>query len=272
MPALVKVSPATVSTPASWNLFDRSTKSGFLPGSEVVAADLDSHEQISAVKIYGSSPYRLHVRGRDGANIGLGSIDLSKLGSGWNVVESRALISTNRVELRFEPLGALASVPEIEFWALDRGEDLANVDLSLESLPPNYAATPATFGSADISPGECATFDVDMARAPSTFEKAYLVYEAEPLFRSFSLRRSINGLAEHGGVWMPPDVSRGARPFVDEVAPAALRSGSNTCGGRLCGAQSREIHRSRRTAAMASASPNRVPRDMVESRGLQGGG
>ena len=99
---LVRVTPSEVGKSEQWALFDRSISSTFTPNGENVQATLDRVEQLSALKVYGASPYKVHVTGENGASLGFGTIDLSKLKAGWNVVPASSLISTKVVELRFE--------------------------------------------------------------------------------------------------------------------------------------------------------------------------
>jgi len=134
--ALVKASPATLSTSSAWALFDRSTTSGFTPGDEPVRATFERGrvEQVSAVKVYGAAPYRLRVTGADNSAIGFSSIDLSKLSAGWHVFPSSSLVSTNVVELHFDSLGAPAAIPELELWVIEATPSRAR----LISRAPNY--------------------------------------------------------------------------------------------------------------------------------------
>lgn len=227
--ALRKVSPAAVSIPGAWSLFDRSTSSGFVPSGEPVRLVLDHSEQISTIKAFGSAGYRLRITGQDGSSLGLPPIDLSKLGAGWHTVAASSLVSTNVVELRFEPIGAAAGkLPELEMWAVDdRGDNTGAVDLTAASddLPAGTVALSGATKSADVLPSECATFQIPLTRAPSTFRRVHLVFAAEGLFRSFSLARMVNGVAGHGGVWLAGDPA--ARTFVDELDPSSLQIGTN---------------------------------------------
>lgn len=61
--AMVRTSPASLSVEGAWGLFDRSIESGFVPDETVIRAALDRQEQLSAIKVYGASPYRLRVGG-----------------------------------------------------------------------------------------------------------------------------------------------------------------------------------------------------------------
>jgi hypothetical protein len=231
--SIARLSPATVSTPGAWSLFDRSIESGFVPGSEVIRVALDHVEQISALKVYGQAGYRLRVTGQDGSPIGLPPWDLSTLGNGWHVLPAHSMVSTNIVELRFEKVGASAGMlPELELWAIDDQPLTSALDLTAhpDSLPDGFVALQGGTRSADLLPGDCASFEVPVGRIPSSLRRVHLVYQAEGLFRSFSLARTINGVAEYGGVWLAGDTA--ARAFVDEIDPSTLNLGSNEIG--LC--------------------------------------
>lgn len=225
---LAKVLPSTVSVPGAWSLFDRSIQSEFVPSTDPVRISLEGAARLSAVKVYGSSPYRLSVTGKDGTSIGFASIDLSKLGAGWHVLPSTALVSTSAVELRFAKTGTEEGhVPELELWAVDDAPAVAKVDLgaAARDLPATIVRFDAKVPSATLAPSDCASFDVDFARAPTAFRRAHLVYETKNLFRPFAITRSINGLAEQGGTWLGGDTS--ARTFIEEIDPSILQLGLN---------------------------------------------
>jgi RHS repeat-associated protein len=223
---LAKVAPAAVSNPAAWSLFDRSVERGFEPTAETVRVDFDKAEQLSALKVYGPSPYRLEVRGSGGTSIGFPSVDLSKLRPGWNIVESTAMVATSRAELRFQPLGSATKIPELELWAVDTGERSEPEDLSQPNLPARFVTLRTSSDGAELSAEACASFELEIARASSTFDKAYIAYDAEGLFRSFAVRMSVNGLVARGGTWLA-DPTRSKRSFVEEVSPDVLRLGRN---------------------------------------------
>lgn len=181
------------------------------------------------MKIFGASPYRLRVTGDHGASIGFESADLSKLSEGWNVLQSNSLVSTDTVELHFEALAKPDKVPEIELWAVE-DEPVGRVDLSSNDLPSGFVALRPDESSHDVVPGDCATFNVEVTRSPATFRRLHLAYSAEGLFRSFSLQRSINGLAEQGGHWLDGDGAK--QSFVEQVDTAVLHLGRNEL--RMC--------------------------------------
>jgi hypothetical protein len=109
---IARISPANVSTTGAWSLFDRSIESSFVPGGEPVRVTLDRGEQVSAIKVHGGAPYRLHVTGMNGSSIGFSTIDLSSRPLGWSVIETGSLIATNVVELHFEATGKPGKIPE----------------------------------------------------------------------------------------------------------------------------------------------------------------
>jgi hypothetical protein len=222
-PPVVKAPPAAVSTPDAWHLFDRSVSSGFTPSAEPVQITLDRAEQVSAVKVYGSAPYRLRVTGANGLSLGFEATDLSSLGAGWHALPSSALTATDHVELRFEPLGKPAPVPEVELWAVDDHQVASRPDLAAKDLPPGFVAFASDAPSIDIGPSECTNAGALLMRAPAELRRAYLVYDAKGLFRPFAVQRTINGLAEQGGAWIAGE----GGSFIEEIDPAVLNLGPN---------------------------------------------
>jgi hypothetical protein len=167
----VRVSPATVSSSGAWALFDRSLDSGFAPDSNALSATFDRQEELTAIRVYGSAPYRLRVTGPDGSSIGFTATDLSKLGAGWNLIPSSTLISTDKVEIRFEALGSGGKVPEVELWALSHDSSTVARDPSASELADGLVAFQAQSASAELLPGECSDFQVELTRSPSQFGK-----------------------------------------------------------------------------------------------------
>ena len=64
-PEIFKISPSSVSVAEGWRLFDRSVSSGFHPTDKPVEVTFDKVERVTAIKVFGSSPYLLRVRGFD---------------------------------------------------------------------------------------------------------------------------------------------------------------------------------------------------------------
>jgi len=228
--ALAKAVPATVSNPQAWRLFDRSTSSAFKPGADPVRLTFDRAEQLSVVKVFGSASYRLRVTSSAGTSLGFDDIDLSALSAGWHAFPSSSLIATSDASLTFEPLGSPSAVPEVELWAVADEATPARPDLTEREVPRGFTAIASSDTDETIEPGSCASFPVELARVPSTFSRAYLTYEATGLFRSFGVRRTVNGRAEQSGAWLAGD--QATRTFVDEIDPSALLLGPNEV--RLC--------------------------------------
>ena len=226
-PLLTKVSPASLSVSDAWGLFDRSVSSTFTPTNEPIRATLDHERQLWAVKVYGAAPYHLAITGANGLSLGFDEIDLSRAGPGWHTFSSDALVGTKEVELRFQALGDASPVPEIELWAVDdaRPASRSSTVLTGQELPPGYVAVPAETTTAALQPSECASIPLVLTRSPAELRRAYLVFRATGLFRPFSLRRSINGADEQGGVWLAADAS--PHTFQDEIDPATLQLGTN---------------------------------------------
>src|SRR5262249_29709882 len=112
--AIAKISPSAVSAPDAWRLFDRSIQSELTPGHERITVSLDHAVPLRAFKVFGPAPYHIDIRGPGDLSLGFESLDMSTLSPGWHIVASNAPVSTNQVELRFEPTGSGGGVPELE--------------------------------------------------------------------------------------------------------------------------------------------------------------
>ncbi|MDB4955202.1 MAG: repeat protein, partial [Myxococcales bacterium] len=218
-----KVSPASVSAPEAWRLFDRSLASGFSPTDKPIEVTFDKTERVTALKVFGPAPYRLTVRGFD-------PIDLSALSPEWHSFQSTTIISVKSVELQFESTGPGKLVPEIELWAVDDQITTGKRDLTGRELPAGALSFAATSPSDELAAGNCLAFSVAVDRPSSQMRHAYLAYDSNGLFRPFTLQRSINGLAPQGGAWLAGDGA--PRANFEEIDPAVLTTGSNEV--RLC--------------------------------------
>jgi len=223
---LRKVAPAAVSQDAAWRLFDRSASSAYEPDGHPVVVRLDRPAAVWALKVLGSSPYKLSVRAGDGSAVGLPLVDLSRLDAGWHRFESDALVATNELVLTFSAVGGSGAIPELELWE--------PVDASDPSPSPSEDPTEmdgrlvfgATVPREVLAPGTCRTFEVPLERSPTLFRRAYVAYDATGIERAFSLARTVNGLARQGGeLWLAADGA--AREFEDEIDPALLLAGAN---------------------------------------------
>src|SRR6476646_1816731 len=85
--SLAKATPRSVSVTDAWTLFDRSTSSGFVPGTEPIHIELDHAVQVSAIKIAGAAPYRVHATA-NGSSIGFSTLDLSTSVEAWRTYPS----------------------------------------------------------------------------------------------------------------------------------------------------------------------------------------
>jgi RHS repeat-associated protein len=228
---IVETSPATLSNAEAWALFDRSMAVGYIPTADAIRAALDRPEEIAAIKVFGSAPYRLQVTGSDAAAIGFDEIDLMNVGPGWHTFPSNALATTNAVELRFTSVGVPTKIPELEIWtSTDSTSFVAGADPSAPQLPAGYMKIDAEIASATLAESQCANFAFEIARSPGALRRAYLVYDAIGAVRPFELQRSINGLGQQGGVWMQAATS--SQTLVDRFDPALLQLGTNAV--RLC--------------------------------------
>jgi RHS repeat-associated protein len=222
--SLVKRIPLSVSSDAAWSLFDRSIDSGFGSPTEPVVVNLGELSELAIVKVYGPAPYALRITGSAGASLGFGTIDLSGVSRGWHAFPAGSPSPTGVVELHFTPTGGPGVIPEVELWVLDDAPPRPRIaNLSAEELPKPFIATTAHARVA-IEPGYCSAFPVTLERRPELFRRAFITYRASNVLRAFGLRRSVNGLGEHGGSWLP---GSGATEVVDELDPQLLRPGTN---------------------------------------------
>lgn len=225
-----KVPPASVSDTKAWALFDRSVSSGYLPDARAVHVRLDRPAAVWALKVLGPAPYRVSVRTSSGNSIGFPTIDLTSSTAGWHTFSSDALVSTNELVLSFVSTGGEAPIPELELWEVADTATAAG-DVSADEVADGLVAFPADSKSDTIAPGNCAPFKVQFERSPALLRRAFLVYETTGVLRSFSLARTINGLARYGGDrWI--DGSSTARLTKEQIDPALLALGSNEV--KLC--------------------------------------
>jgi hypothetical protein len=200
-----KILPSAGSIPEAWQLFDRSIASELVPGGDRITVSLDHTTQLRAFKVFGPAPYHIHVRGPGSASLGFESLDMSTLSPGWHIVASSAPVSTSEGELRFSPTGAGGGVRELELWAQDDRPPSANrVDLTARELSAGFESAAAESTTDRLSAGDCTGFAVAIPRPPTLFRRAYLIYDASGLFRSFGPVRSPRSAAhelcaiEHG--------------------------------------------------------------------------
>src|SRR5262249_21655798 len=128
-------------------------------------------------------------------------------------------------ELQFAATGGPGAVPELELWQDAEAAPARPLDPAARELPPGFASFSGDPTSDQLTRADCTGFLVDIARSPPVFRRAHLIYDARGLFRSFAVTRSINGMGEHGGQWLPSDGE--PRTIVDEIDPALLIRGSN---------------------------------------------
>ncbi len=244
-PALAKLVPVTVAASSGsvdevWSLFDRSTSTGWQPPAEqptTLTIGLDGEHTVALLKVFGPAPFELSLARADGTAIAGATFDLQSLDEGWNHLPVPELPVLSTVQLHLVPQGATAPLPEIEIWSSDDSESLPRTDDGLRTAIAasddlegltHGAASPAEavlslLGDAEGS--SCATFTLVLAQDPATWRRAYLVYEAENVFRSFALRRGINGAALEGGAWITSFAGR--QRLIDPIDPELLELGDN---------------------------------------------
>jgi RHS repeat-associated protein len=219
---LVKLTPTSLSNEPAWALFDHDTTNGFAPTNDPIEIAFDRDQSVVALRVFGSSPYRVSVTDKSGVPLGFEPIDLSQLGAGWHEFPSTLASPQRAVVLRFEALAAPTSVPEVELWS--EGERITS-SVGAWPVGDGLAATASSNTNVVLSRSLCAAFPIALSRPPSVFRRGYLVYETEGALRSFELKRSVNGGLAQGGSWLGGDPA--ARTHVDRVDLAELRRGAN---------------------------------------------
>jgi RHS repeat-associated protein len=222
-PTLVKLTPISVSSEGAWSLFDRSIERGFTSPTAPVIVTLDDVAELAAVKVYGPAPYELRVTSSAGSSLGFEPMDLSRLSRGWHAFPASTPSPTNIVELHLKPTGGTGAIPEIELWGIATAPRQRITNLSAEELPKPWVATKANT-RIEIEPGYCSSFSVTLTRRPELFRRAFITYQASNVLRGFGIKRSVNGLSEHGGSWL---AGAGTTEVVDEIDPQSLRPGTN---------------------------------------------
>jgi RHS repeat-associated protein len=205
-------------------LVDRdTTRAVAVPARTTVTLSFPHEVEVRRVKLHGARAVDVTVAG---VAPGAPSAD------GWATAELPSAIATRELALVLEPLGAGATVDEIEVWGAGRDvAPRAPMALALATRDPgapafeNVWALRASADGGVLQPagaGEgdgClrATFpDADVRQA----RRAWLAYEAN-VVRSAVLQHSFNGDAPTDGVWLA--ATSATRTIVDEVDPERLR-------------------------------------------------
>src|SRR6266571_4691271 len=202
-------------------LFDGNTATSYMPDStRNVAVTLPASE-ISRIRVYGSSSYLLNVyRGQAGSweNVpSLCGLDLESLTADtWHTFTVDSPVTAGQLRLELIPKGNItAGLPELEIWGT------ASVSAEVASLSLDGIVTPKQ--ALDIlaqKPGHIFTINalpslfavpvgvdqsvavatLSVVQSPSSFKRAYLLYDGYNIARSVSIQKSINDGPWTGGV------------------------------------------------------------------------
>ncbi len=222
-----------------WALFDRSTSAGWQPDgdgeSATIIIELGAPRALAALKVFGPAPYRVSLLRGDGSPVEHADFDLTSLEPGWNRLLLPEVTLLSAVRLQFTLVGPPAPIAEVELWALHEETDAPGAQSAAppitsdryamwvaSSSVPSEAKLGPTDGSGTTS---CAAFSIVLSQHPATLRRARLVYRAENVFRSFALRRGLNGAALEGGAWITD--YRGSTTFEDPIDPELLVLGEN---------------------------------------------
>ena len=221
----------------SWALFDRDTVNGWVPaldtdGRADVSLTLDASSSITALKVFGSSPYRVSLLTAN-QQLLAGPYNLAELGPQWNSFPLSNTHGRSSVLLRFEHTqGAEAPVPEIELWGNTATlPQMWQPSESYEDDIPSALADVVTaqtrsqiIGQAAADGAVCTSFELQLTRHPSAYRRAWLRYQTDGVFRPFVLTRAVNDGAMTRGHWV---AASDASTFVHRVDPERLAQGRN---------------------------------------------
>ncbi|HKB77483.1 MAG TPA: SpvB/TcaC N-terminal domain-containing protein, partial [Myxococcales bacterium] len=209
-------------------LFDRDTTTALHLDAAVDVELTFAHEvEPGGIKLAGASGISASV---DGA----GAPDFTSV-DGWQLGRLGAREKRARWTVHLAPRGPGATVSELELWGVGVRQAprdpaaLADASVGGADLPYDDALVVRTSSSGvalDRDAGRpCASFDFLAALPPRSVHRAVLAYQAAGVQRPIVLRRSLNGAAPAGGLWLGGGDRE--RSVVDELDPAKL-SGSDS--------------------------------------------
>ncbi len=223
-----------VSSDTLWKLFDGDAASG-LDGQRDLRIRMTFSEPIavSAVGAFGIRDGRLLLRGADG-DAGGAAIEGTP-SPAWARVEVKQAAAARTFVVDWSPRGPAASLSELEVWGQFQSAQKQAVPSADALFDPWWgepngaevfaAADESRTISAATSPGR-RLFEIPMPRDPRSIERAFLTYELDGLPHFTSVVRRLNG-ASPLGTFAAPQGSKGGQQ-IEEISPAALRSGANT--------------------------------------------
>ncbi|MBI3184179.1 MAG: hypothetical protein HYZ28_18760 [Myxococcales bacterium] len=203
------------------HLTDKDARTSIsLAGPARLSARFASPVEIQAVKVLGARNIRIEAQGKRLEQAEEG-------GEGWRRLSLHGGEKSPVFELRLTPLGADASLSELEVWGRGRppaprrpsqlassAEAGAFENLLRVPLEPPSA-------SLDVADSErCAELRFGVEVDSRLIRRAFLAYSGPSLKRPVVLSRSLNGHIAVGGFWMGPTSE--PRMVVDELNPTQL--------------------------------------------------
>jgi RHS repeat-associated protein len=222
-------------------LIDRSTNTRFTSSADAeLTVSLGEQREVSAVKLFGPSPYLLTVKAeRSGmweTLSGLERLDLRNLTDTWHRFEATSALTTDKLLFVFSARKSKKAegLKEIEIWGKARGTSSKSardlLALVHGPLAPDqaklYTATPAQVELGGKGGSAEGRFTVTLDREPQSVRRAWLVYESTGAGHWVSATRSINGGKALGGDFFFSSSAWSSQ--LEPINPSQLVRGNNT--------------------------------------------
>jgi RHS repeat-associated protein len=230
--------------PAS-NIFDNDTTTLYAPAqTRIIQFSLAAATDIKAIKVYGNSSYNITLLAQNSSNqwAELGSAGSSGGASMWNSYKVSNAFKSSTYRIMLQPVsgaGTLSGVAEIELWGSGENvniKDGATLSAMLDeqdviSSGGKYSALPAQdsvtiTASAGGTTSYNPVFTAAIPESPSSFKRAWLVYELNGYAGWISIEHTINGKGWKKA-W-PMASQDGWVAQVEPIDPDLLQAGSNT--------------------------------------------
>src|SRR5262249_34418721 len=203
-PVAVQASPATdVSA-----LFDRDTTTALQITAPITLTLTFAHDvEVRSLKVFGAQALSLQLGGQTAQTLN---------GPGlWKQAAQTAAGRLSQWTVTLAPTAVGSSLAELELWGAGLGSaprdgnalaaaSAGGTDLPFDnafviaSTTPDVALSPA----GPVGPMPCQAFNLSTALPLQGVRRAYFAYEAAGVQRPVVLRRSLNGAAAVGGMWL----------------------------------------------------------------------
>jgi RHS repeat-associated protein len=228
-PAPIRLTPVAVEASAGTDvaaLFDRDTTTSLQLSAPVTLTFSFAREvEVRSVKVFGARALSVALAGQ-----GEQVLDAPDR---WMQAAQSPAGKLRQWTMALAPSGASAGLAEIELWGVGLGSAprggnaLAVASAGGAELPfDNAFAIPSGTGNVALQPAgtdgarPCASLDLATTLPLRSVRRAYFAYEAAGVQRSIVLRRSLDGAAAAGGMWLGG--GNLDRNVVDELDPRKL--------------------------------------------------